>query len=89
MGFHIDPIVFSVRGGSNFKKYGDRYDFVLTMQSFNHLAFITLARGEMPKHDQEMFRKELIRMGFHFALWSRSSGKNLVWDLKSDKFEKL
>ena len=87
MGFHIEPVVYAVRGGEEFKVFGDKYKFVLLIQSFNNIAMISLANGEMPTEDREEFRTALLKMGFKMAIWTRANKKNLLWQLEENKLE--
>lgn len=74
--FHLEPLIWSLRGSKNFKKFGDDFTFVCTitktgLQSCRITAACSKIREDDLTKYARMLLKELNRMGFLYVDWER------------------
>ena len=85
---HFEPKIYSVRGGVNFKEYGDPYDFCLQVFIDGDSAYIYGLCGKFTHRDYSQIRKHLISIGIKTVHWERKKSdgdKKIIVDLSKGK----
>ena len=77
MGFNIEPKILILRGGKNFKKLDDPFEFVATINISNGIAQIQGALGQLPTADVRVFFNSLKKLGVHKVIWERLRSKQI------------
>lgn len=72
---HIEPKLLVVRGGKDFKEYGDPYDFCLSIFVDGDSARIFALHGKFNFKDFADIKKQLLSMGITKAHWERIKNK--------------
>lgn len=68
--------VLVVRGGEEFKEWGDPYEFVCIVEAKGETAYVTALAGKIPQGFLGEITERLMALGFKRARWERiKSGK--------------
>ena len=76
--------VYVVRGGVNFKKFGDPYEFTMIVETHGDTAYITALSGKLGGSFLTEIKKELRALGFKKARWDRYKGDTIKEVLVED-----
>lgn len=80
---HIESKLLTIRGGDDFKKYGDPYDFCLSLFVDGNDAYIFGLCGKFRWSDYAEIREKLLSMGITKAHWERKkNGKTKIVEWK-------
>lgn len=77
MRAEIEWVVGVLRGGSEFEKHGDKYEFSCSLIRRGDTVEIIGASGKLTIAAYRAIRDELERQGIKKAIWDRASGKHV------------
>lgn len=81
MGFNIEPLFFIVRGGSNFEKYSDNYEWTCVVQKIDCSTVKVI--GASGKMDITDMRSAIKKMKKDYGI------KKVVWDRYKETLKKV
>lgn len=72
MSIHLEPIVFILRKGDEFKSYGDKYDTACTIIKVNDdTVFVNGFVGNVKMSDLRELKEKLSVYGIKNVTWER------------------
>ena len=72
MSIHLEPIVFILRKGDEFKSYGDKYDTACTIIKVNDdTVFVKGLVGNIKMSDLRELKEKLSVYGIKNVTWER------------------